>query len=158
MKLLAILMLIFTVALVSGFPRSHRKNEYERRRVVYHKSVRKEHKHDAKHEGSKSKHHTSSKKGAHKLFKKFGMIAAPGFALEDSAVAQNQEQPALQQVLVPVNAASFTQASAAAPEMVSSFAAAPTQRATLGTEVSQMWTTCNPLIIRKKRLLRNVIS
>jgi hypothetical protein len=64
------------------------------------------------------------------------MFAAPSFALEDSSEGQGQGQSALQQVLVPVNSASFTQNTAAAvPEMVSSFTSAPSQRATLGTEV-----------------------
>ena len=97
-----------------------------------------------KHEISKSKlesgklkenSHRAPKKDAHNVYKKFGMITAPSFALEDSSLAQGQAQPAFQQVLVPVNTASFTQNNAAAPEMVSSFTAAPSQRATLGTEV-----------------------
>ena len=147
MKLLAVLMLIFILALANGYPRKHKKIEYERRRVLHHKSVKKEHKHvEVKHEISKSKHESNkvkenrnraSKKDAHKVFKKFGMIAAPSFALEDSSAAQDQAQPAFQQVLVPMNTASFTQNTAATPEMVSSFTAAPSQRATLGTEVGQ---------------------
>ena len=138
-------MLIFILALANGYPRKHKKIEYERRRVIHHKSIKNEHKHELKHEISKSKHESrklkekknhASKKDAHKVYKKFGMITAPTFALEDSSVAQGQAQPALQQVLVPVNTASFTQNNAAIPEMVSSFTAAPSQRATLGTEVT----------------------
>ena len=138
-------MLIFILALANGYPRKHKKIEYERRRVIHHKSFKTEHKHELKHEISKSKHESrklkekknhATKKDAHKVYKKFGMITAPTFALEDSSVAQGQAQPALQQVLVPVNTASFTQNNAAIPEMVSSFTAAPSQRATLGTEVT----------------------
>jgi beta-xylosidase len=134
MKLLAVLTLLFVLSLATGFPWKHRKNKYERRRVSHRHSVKKEHKHETKHESAKARHHGSKTK-AHKVYKKYGMFTAPSFALEDSSVAP-QVQGGFQQVLVPVNSASFTQNTVTAPEMVSSFTAVPaSQRATLATEV-----------------------
>ena len=155
MNLLAVFMLISILSLASGFPRKHTKNEYERKQVNYRHGLKKEHKHEAKHESGKSKEikHHSSKKNAHKVYKKFGMFAAPSFTLEDSSEGQGQGQSALQQVLVPVNSASFTQNTAAAvPEMVSAFTSAPSQRATLGTEVRKGGQV-NLSMLMKKSLL-----
>ena len=135
MKLLTVLALCLVLSLSSAFPRKNKKEDYERRRVIHRETAKKEHKHEVRHDAkSKVTKHHGSKKGDHKVYKKFGMFAAPTFALEDSSAPQ--VQPALQQVLVPVNSASFAQNTVAAPEMVSSFTSTPTQRATLGTEVS----------------------
>ena len=140
MKLLIISTLLVVASISLAFPRKHKKDEYERRRVIHHHSAKREHKHEVKHDSTKSKeedHPNTKSKDGHEVYKKFGMFAAPTFALEDSADVPGKEQQSLQQVLVPVNGASLAQGTATLPQMISAFAA-PSPRATLGTEVSQI--------------------
>ena len=130
MKLLAVITLFLVSSIVSGFPRKQKNNDYDRKRVEVGT------KHSVKKTDDKDraiKHH-SSKKDAHKVYKKFGMLAAPSFTFEDASLSQAQGQ-SLQPVLVPLSGARFAQNTVASPEMVSSFATAPLPRATMGTEV-----------------------
>ena len=138
MKLLATLSLVLVLSFVSGFPRKQKNKEYERKRVEVGKhGVKKARKHEAKDQSGKSRttKHPSSTKDAHKVYKKFGMLAAPSFTFDDASLSQGQGQQSLQQVLVPVSGASFAQNTVAAPQMFSSFTASPSPRATMGTEV-----------------------
>lgn len=136
MKLRAVLCLVFVLSLATGYPRKRHKKEYERKQIDgRHHLVQKPHKHGArKHEGVKAQ---EVEKNGHHVYKKFAMLTAPTrFALVDSSASQGQ--PAIQQLLVPVNSASLAQTTANAPaEMTSSFApAAPSQRIALGTQVT----------------------
>lgn len=138
MKLLAVITLVLVLSFVSGFPRKQKNNEYERKRVEVGKhGVKKARKHEVKEQNDKTKatKHRSSTKDVHKVYKKFGMLAAPSFTFEDASLSQGQGQQYLQQVLMPVSGASLAQNTVAAPQMVSSFTASPTPRATMGTEV-----------------------
>ena len=131
MKFLAVITLFLISSMVSGFPRKQKNNDYDRKRVEVGT------KHSVKKADDKdmaTKHH-SSKKDAHKVYKKFGMLAAPSFTFEDASLSQAQGQQSLQPVLVPLSGARFAQNTVASPEMVSSFATAPSPRATMGTEV-----------------------
>ncbi|XP_028405925.1 uncharacterized protein LOC114528479 [Dendronephthya gigantea] len=141
MKLLIISSLFLVVSFSVAFPRKHKKDDYERRRIIHHHSAKRADKHEVKHEGKhdspkgKDKNHNTKTEERHEVYKKFGMFAAPSFALEDSSdLGAGREQSSLQQVLVPVSSASLTQNTATLPQMVSAFTA-PSQRATLGTEV-----------------------
>ena len=138
MKVLAIIALVFVLPLARSKPHERRKHHSGKR---HHRDGTRLHENItlSKKKGSTQavKHIQHGLKKVHgRIYKKFGMIAAPGVALEDSSPLQSpgQFQQPVQQLLVPVDNAGLTQRNIPA-EMVSSYSSTPAQSSTLGTEV-----------------------